>query len=253
MVRSLKPIAQLLSIVLATSGCSVRVGVGPTPTAVRPVKNPADTSNWQPIFVDDFDRADTGASWNVNIGQWSVENGALKGMLTRDSSGTGNFHQASIQLASVKLPESVEIAYDTWSPDEIGSEGKLLNESGTRGVVAALYATPHPAIGERSSTLLVQKTAGQFDFVAVNRSYVPQLKSKRSVRIVRQPEGITVYVDGTQVVSAALTDAAAREATLRLVGTFGREGSVAYFDNLAIRAPTAKKRPGNEPPKQQPK
>lgn len=251
MFQSSKRIAQLLSIVLAISGCSVRVGIGPTPTAAPPVKNPADTSNWQPIFVDDFDRADTGAAWNVLIGQWSLENGTLKGVLTRDSSASGNFHQASIKLASVDLPESVEIAYDTWSPDEVGSEAKLLNDSGTRGVIAALYATPHPAINARCAALLVQKTAGQFDFVAVNHSYVPNLKSKRSVRIVRQPEGITVYVDGTQVVSAGLTDPTAREGTLRLVGTFGGEGSVVYFDRLSIRAPSSKKLPGSETAKQQ--
>lgn len=250
MFRASKRIAPLLSIVLAVSGCSVRVGTGPPPTAVPPVKNPADTSNWEPLFIDDFDRADIGAAWTVLIGQWSVENGTLKGVLTSDSSALDNFHQAAIQLASVNLPESVEIAYETCSPDEVGSEGKLLNESGTRGVIAALYSTPHPAINARCATLLVQKTAGQFDFVAVNRSYVPQLKSKRSVRIVRQPEGITVFVDGTQVVSAALTDPTAHEGTLRLVGTFGREGSVAYFDNLVIRAPMSKKRTGPEPPKQ---
>jgi hypothetical protein len=67
------------------------------------------------------------------------------------------------------------------------------------------------------------------------------------VRIVPRPEGVTLYVDGSQVISAALTGPAAREQSLRLVGTFGREGSAVYFDNLVIRAPASAKQPAAVP------
>jgi len=221
------------------TGCSVKTVAT---QQLPPVTQRADTTGWVALWSDDFNRVDLGESWKPRIGQWSLEGGALKGVFARDRSVPFEFFTADVILQGRPLPETVEIRYESWSPDEIGSEAKLLNDDGTRGVIAALYGTPHPALQSKAAVLFVMTEANSFDTVAVNERFSFKPQDHHKVRIVRQPEGVTAFVDGEQVVSAAVgTRPESREPKLHLVGTFGKEGTLVFFDNLEIRVPRANK------------
>ena len=217
------------------AGCSVRVGVAPR---VPPTFQPVDTTAWVTHWSDDFNRAEPGEQWRPMIGTWSVKHGALMGRLTKDQSTTIKNYAADVILQHLPLPEVVEIRYETWSPAEIGSEAKLLSDDGTQGVIAALYGTPHPALQEKAAIVFLMMGTNRFETAAANQKFAFTPNVHHKVRIVRQAEGITAFVDGEQVVSAALgARPQNREPNLHLVGSFGKEGSEVFFDSVEIRVP----------------
>ncbi|HEV3165249.1 MAG TPA: hypothetical protein VGZ22_14580 [Isosphaeraceae bacterium] len=197
-----------------------------------------DTEGWNVLVSDDFNRDELGKRWQPTIGGWSIEDGAIKGVLRRDQTVPYELNIADIGLQQQKLPATVEIRYESWSPDELGSEAKLLNSDGTRGLIAALYGAPHPAIKSKGAVVFLQEMAGRFVIAAVNERFDFKSKDRHKVRIVRQPEGITIFADGKQVISASMNNrSGTQEPYLHLVGTFGKEGAVVFFDNLEIRVP----------------
>jgi hypothetical protein len=232
---------RLVSCILLTvaTGCSVNVRAT---QLVPPVAQPLDTTAWITLWSDNFNRAELGERWKPTISQWSVAGGTLKGVFARDRSVPFEFYTADVTLQGRPLPETVEIRYESWSPAEIGSEAKLLNDDGTRGIIAALYGTPHPALQAKAAVVFVMTGANRFDTVATNPRFAFKPQDHHQVRIVRQPEGVTAFVDGEQVISAAVgTRPESREPNLHLVGDFGKEGTVVFFDNLEIRVPAIQK------------
>ena len=120
-------------------GCGVRVIVGAPRTTARPVAKIVDTQNWVEYFADDFSRSELGADWKPVLGEWSIENGTLKGILSGEVRGPVRLFAADVALQGRPIPESFEVTFDCWTEDELGSEIKLLNAEGTRGIIASLY------------------------------------------------------------------------------------------------------------------
>jgi len=225
----------LLALALGSPGCAVRVAADPQAPAVD---RPADTTAWAVLWSDDFDRAEPGGSWKPVTGRWSVEGGALKGVFARDRAVPFEFYAADAAFQGEGLPETAQISYESWSPDEVGSEAEMLNGGGTRGLIVALYGTPHPALRARAAVVFLQAAAARFATAAANRGFAFRPGVRHKVRVVRQPEGVTAFVDGERVVSAAVGgQPGSGEPRLHLAGTFGKDGSVIYFDNVEIRVP----------------
>jgi hypothetical protein len=226
----------IAAVAPGASGCSVRIAAAPGPAA--PVKQPADTKGWVELVADDFDREEIGKLWRPTRGAWSIEGGALKGVLAADPTMPAGSGLADVLLRGRDLPPVVEVSYESWSPDEVGSEAKLLDADASQGLIAALYGVPHPALASKGAVVFLQAGANRYDVVATDRAFAFRPEVRHKVRIVRQPEGVTVFVDEKPVISAAVGAAPeARQPGLHLVGTFGREGSVVYFDHLKIRVP----------------
>jgi hypothetical protein len=234
----------LAAWLIALAGCSVRVVIPTAPSA--PPSQPVPTlptKAWEVLAADDFERADLGKGWATTAGSWTVEDGALKGSLVADPSG---INLADLAWQGGPLPPTVEILYETWSPGPVGSEAKLLDPGQTQGLIMALYGTPHPALGSKGAVVFLQAKppSVQFQALAANRAFDLKPGVRHKVRIVRQPEGVTVFVDGVKVVSAAPgTRPEGSTPVLHLVGTFGAPGSVVYFDNFEIRVPPTKEDP----------
>jgi hypothetical protein len=69
-----------------------------------------------------------------------------------------------------------------------------------------------------------------------NTALTPKVRHK--VRLVRKEDQATFFLDGKKVLSPNVSDAKGfRDLNLHLAGTWGKEGSVVYFDNLEVRIP----------------
>jgi hypothetical protein len=61
------------------------------------------------------------------------------------------------------------------------------------------------------------------------------------VRLVRENDRVTLFLDSKEILSADVSDAKEfGNLKLHLVGTWGKDGSIVYFDNLLVRMPPDK-------------
>jgi hypothetical protein len=195
-----------------------------------------DTSNWKVIFSDKFDRDKIGDGWKTAHGEWVLENGALKGTLRKRNDVEYDYHDARIALKDTEIPTAVEISYETWSPDEIGSEAKFLTEAADEGIIMGFLGVEHPFYKEKGAMVFVQQT--NFNRVASNNEAELAPTVHHKVRLVRKDDRVTLFLDGKEILSADVSAAKEfRDLKLHLVGTWGKERSVVYFDNLEVRVP----------------
>jgi hypothetical protein len=195
-----------------------------------------DTSKWKVVFSDNFDREKVGDRWKVAHGDWMVEDGVLKGTLRKRDDVTYEYHDTDIALKETEIPTIVEVSYDTWSPDEIGSEAKFLTEAADAGIVMGFLGVEHPFYKEKGAMVFVQQT--NFTRVASDKTAELAPTVHHKVRLVRNEDRVTLFLDGKEILSADVSNAKElRDLKLHLVGTWGKEGSVVYFDNLLVRVP----------------
>jgi hypothetical protein len=200
-----------------------------------------DTESWKIVFSDKFDGGKVGERWKTVHGDWSIEDGALKGRLTKKEQPGYDYHETDIALKGVEIPSNVEIRYDTWSPDEVGSEAKFLTQAGDGGIVLAFLGVDHPAFNAKGAMAFVFKDMS-YEMVGREPGAVLVPKERHKVRMVRKEDQVTLFLDGKKVLSADVSNARGlHDLNLHLVGTWGKEGSVVYFDNLEVRTRPEKK------------
>ncbi|MFO0891757.1 MAG: hypothetical protein U0790_21780 [Isosphaeraceae bacterium] len=204
-----------------------------------------DTEGWKVVFSDRFEGDRLGDRWKATHGDWSIENGALKGLLRKKDLPNYDYHDADITLGGLKLASSVEVRYETWSPDEVGSEVKLLTEANDAGIIMAVLGVDHPAFQAKGAMAFFFKDMS-YELVGRAATAVLTPREKHKVRLVRKDDQVSLFLDGKQVLSTDLARAKELgELGLHLVGTWGKAGSAVYFDNLEIRVPAAEIK--NEP------
>jgi hypothetical protein len=195
-----------------------------------------DTSKWKVVFSDKFDREKIGDGWKIAHGDWAIEDGTLKGILRKRDDVDYDYHDANIALKDTEIPTAVEVSYETWSPDEIGSEAKFLTEAADAGIIMGFLGVEHPFYKEKGAMVFVQQT--NFNRVASNKEAELAPMVHHKVRLVRKDDRVTLFLDGKEILSADVSAAKEfRDLKLHLVGTWGKEGSVVYFDNLEVRVP----------------
>jgi hypothetical protein len=195
-----------------------------------------DTSKWKVVFADKFDRYKVGDHWKVAHGDWTVEDGILKGTLRKRDDVQYEYHDADIALKETDIPAIVEVSYETWSPVEIGSEAKFLTEAADAGIIMGFLGVEHPFYKEKGAMVFVQQT--NFTRVASDKTAELAPTVHHKVRLVRGDDHVSLFLDGKEILSADVSNAKElRDLKLHLVGTWGKEGSVVYFDNLEIRVP----------------
>ena len=157
-------------------------------------------------------------------GDWTIEDGALKGRLSKKDLAEYEYHEADIALKGTEIPATVEVRYETWSPDLVGSETKFLTEAGDGGIVMACLGVTHPAFGAKGTMAFVFKDEA---YRSVGRSPNAALapKVRHKVRLVRKDDRATFFLDGERILSANVSDAKDfRDLSLHLVGTWGKRG-----------------------------
>jgi hypothetical protein len=198
-----------------------------------------DTSNWKVIFSDKFDRDKIGDGWKTAHGEWVVEDGALKGTLRKRNDVEYEYHDANIALNDKVIPSVVEVSYETWSPDQVGSEAKFLTEAADAGIIMGFLGVEHPFYKEKGAMVFVQHT--NFNLVASNKEAELAPTVHHKVRLVRENDRVTLFLDSKEILSADVSDAKEfGNLKLHLVGTWGKDGSIVYFDNLLVRVPPDK-------------
>lgn len=196
-----------------------------------------DTDKWKMVFSDAFDRAKVGDRWKVGHGEWTIEGGALKGRLVKRGDVAYEARYADIALTAPDLPANVEVRYETWSPDELSSEAKFLSEADGRGIVMAFLGVEHPFMKAKGPMVFFQRLKGFRRADDVGKAeFTP--KDRHKVRLLRMGDSLALYLDGKAVLTADITDAKEiSDLKLHLMGNWGKEGSVIYFDNLEVRVP----------------
>ncbi len=205
-----------------------------------------DTDGWKVVFADDFDRDKLGERWKVVGGDWSIDDGALKGRLRKKDAGQYEYHEADLSLGGIELPPRLEVRYETWSPDEVGSEAKFMSEAGDAGIVMAFLGVAHPAYNAKGALLFVFK---EMFYRLAGRAAAAELvpRKRHKVRILRDEDRLKLFLDGKEVVSAVVAEFKdLRVLRLHLVGTWGKDGSTIFFDNLEVLVPKAEARSNSD-------
>lgn len=196
-------------------------------------KNPLPkTRDWPIRFADDFNGTNLGDRWSTKAGRWSVEDGALRGVLEPVD---GDIEQAAINLRGVELPRTVEIRFECWSPGPMVFEAKLVDEPKRLGLLALLVGDAHPSLndGKLGGLLLVRNP--DYGTVASNTSLAFEAGKHYAIRVVREPKQLTLLIDDVVIVSSPVPDLDVPQ--LLLQGSWAKAGSVLYFDNVQVRAP----------------
>lgn len=214
----------IVAVILGNSYAGTRDGDAP------------DTSKWKVIFSDKFDRDKIGDGWTTAHGEWTVEDGVLKGTLRKRDDVQYEYHDADIALKEKEFPAVVEVSYETWSPDEIGSEAKFLTEAADAGIIMAFLGIEHPFYKEKGAMVFVQHT--NFKRVAFEQGSRARHRGASQSPPRGENDRVTLFLDSKELLSADVSDAKEfRDLKLHLVGTWGKDGSTVYFDNLVVRVP----------------
>ncbi len=214
-----------------------------------------DTSQWQVVLEETFDK-DITADWQQLDAQWTVSGGAASGTLESIKESTPGF--ARLEREVPGAPATCQIEYETWVSDPmvtacflrqpprknpLGFLGQLANpaeQSSNIGLRVALASGSDPVLTKQGKpdtgiNLLTHAAFGYW----INKS-VPEFTVEPGkhykVRIIRQPQRITVFVDGKQVLSERVRSI--ETPNLRFFAR-GEAGTKMFVDNLRVKVPPA--------------
>lgn len=211
-----------------------------------------DTSNWQVLFEDNFDDG-ISDQWQRSTGEWEVVDGAAVGVLRPQDSSEIGFGRLERKLTD--LPSIFEVEYETWSSDPMLSACLLRHIPATSlldvlgsltgstssiplGHRVALASLPNDELTKQGKpgggVSLGTIASFGFWFNQTIPSHVVEPNRHYKVRIIRQPQRITVFVDGEQVLSERVRDLETR--AIRFFGR-GEEGTTLFVDNVKVRVP----------------
>jgi WD40 repeat protein len=214
---------------LASCGYDGAIHVRGTTTAA-----PVSTDDWPVLFADDFERRELGPRWRPLTGTWSLEDGSLKAVLADTPSQPG-FISALILPHDLPMPSTVEVRFDCWTPGSVACEVKFHDADAANGVCAMLMGLPTPFnSGEKGSVIFVE-SGGSWAQVAGNNTVTLEPNHRYRVRVLREPDRLSVFVDGRPVIAHAVPRLDVP--FLHLQGSWGKPGAVIYFDNVEVRAP----------------
>ena len=214
-----------------------------------------DTSEWQVVLEETFDK-DITADWQQLDGQWTVAGGAASGTLESIKESTPGFARLEREVSGA--PATCQIEYETWVSDPmvtacflrqpprknpLGFLGQLANpaeQSRNIGLRVALASGSDPVLTKQGKpdtgiNLLTHAAFGYW----INKS-VPEFTVEPGkhykVRIIRQPQRITVFVDGKQVLSERVRNI--ETPNIRFFAR-GEAGTKMFVDNLRVKVPPA--------------
>ena len=203
-----------------------------------------DTSDWTVQFEDNFDD-NISEDWQRISGEWSVVDGAACGILEQPEGGFEAYDRLEREFQD--LPDTFELKYDTWTsaPMLASSFLRLPTDSPTPlGHRIALTSFPDRLLvfqGQPGTGVSLETSADFGYWINRNASdFNVEPGQHYKVRILRQPQRITVFVDGQQVLSERVRNTATR--SIRFFAR-GEDGTKMFVDNVKIRVPPTPESP----------
>ena len=197
-----------------------------------------DTSNWKVLLEEDFDDG-ISDDWQQVTGEWTVVDGAAGGTLEQPDGKIEAFSRLDRELPD--LPSTFEVEYEVWT-DKPMLAACFLRKSGPpsrlSGHRVALASYPDRQLTNQGKpgtgvNLVVQTEFGFWVEDAVSDLKV-QPNQHYKVRILRQPQRITVFIDGKQVMTHRVRNIETK--TIRFFAR-GEEGTKIFIDNVRLRTP----------------
>src|SRR5262249_19006490 len=147
------------------------------------------TDDWPVNFRDDFNRAQPGERWEVLSGQWTIEQGALRGELQQAPEFPAGVHSAILRLREPRLPATVELRFDCWPPDPLLPSGALANDEQTHAQSGVLMGSPNPALanGGQGTGIFLQSGKNVYQPVGVSSKAELKPNTRSRVRILHEP------------------------------------------------------------------
>jgi eukaryotic-like serine/threonine-protein kinase len=200
---------------------------------------PEDRSvdSWPLVVADDFRRDAPGDRWKTIHGEWKIKEGRLEGRIQPQTIAGLPMPVVSsrVTLQGVRLPTTCEVRFDLRVPKPIVCQILFLNEAQSLGETIDLAGVINPFFKVKVSVLMAQLRAILFAPITTNRAFQLEPGSTHDVRILRQPNQLTVKVDGHIVLNGR--QHAIEGAMLSLAGIHGQSGDTIEFANLRIHAP----------------
>jgi WD40 repeat protein/tetratricopeptide (TPR) repeat protein len=191
-------------------------------------------NEWKTVFQEDFNRVELGKRWQEKQGRWSIAQGVLRAELAAAQPKSGS---AAIRLIGEELPDWVDIRFDYWSPDGLAFQVALTDKDESEAAILTMSNREDSPLDLRGA--LLQSAAKHLGAdTLVNPEFRLQPQQRHRIRFLREPHRIAFFVDDSEV----LTDVPPLQhlTTLAIGVLDGKAGSVAFLDNLEIRAPAPK-------------
>jgi WD domain, G-beta repeat len=202
-------------------------------------RTPEDRSvdSWPLLLADDFRRDAPGDGWKTIHGEWKVKDGRLEGRIQPQTIAGLPMPVVSSRttLQGVRLPTNCEVRFDLRVSSPIVCQVLFLDEAQTLGETVDLAGVINPFFRYKVSVLMAQLGPMLFTPITTNRAFRLEPGSTHDVRILRQPNQLTVKVDGHTVLNGR--QHAIEGAMLSLAGIHGQPGDTIEFAKLRIRAP----------------
>jgi hypothetical protein len=202
----------------------------------RPVP---DTTDWTILLEDNFDGG-LSADWERITGDWAVVDGAACGTLKRPEGARIDAYDR-LERRIEDLPATYEVEYEVWTSAPMLASCFLRQPSESPqplGHRIALASHPDRTVVNQGKpgtgvNLLVHASFGYWVEQSVPDIAVEPIQHYH-VRIIRQPNRITAFMDGKQVFSNRV-----RNLDTGFIRFFarGEEGAKMYIDNVRIRIP----------------
>ena len=201
--------------------------------------HPSDAlaTDWPTWYREDFGHGGAADHWRAEAGRWSVRSGRLVGTtaphavpgLSRPLNG------ARVTLKQGPLPETCEIRLrvSTDRPTDLRIAAAV--EGSARGETIDLCGPEDPSPDATGASIGKRLGPMQVAPVVVNRTFALAPGRSHDVRVIRRPQRITAFVDGTEVASTRLMTE--EDARLQLAALHGEPGARLSIESIEVRAP----------------
>jgi serine/threonine protein kinase len=197
-----------------------------------------DTSDWKILLEDNFNNG-ISDEWQRLRGEWSIANGKACGKLEQPEGDFEGYVRLEREIQN--LPSTFEIEYEVETSDPMLAACILRSPDDSGELIGhriALASIPDRMLVNQGRPGVGGSLATMAPFGSWFNATMPDLKfepeRRYTVRIVRQPQRITVVVDGTQILSERV-----RNIETRAIHFFARgdAGTKMFVDNFQIRTP----------------
>ena len=198
-----------------------------------------DTSQWKVLLEEDFDDG-LSDDWKQITGKWTVVDGVACGMLEQPQ-GAVNSAYGRLEHEIADLPTTFEVEYEVWTSAPmlaacfLRKSGPPKPPYGHRVALASYpdYQFTNQGKPGKGVNLVAQAEFGHWVEGAAN-DFEVNPNQHYKVRIIRQPQRITVFIDGNEVMSHRVRDIETK--TIRFFAR-GEVGTKMFIDDVRLRIP----------------
>jgi WD40 repeat protein len=196
-----------------------------------------DSTQWQPLFADDFDRDALGENWEIDSGNFLSVQGRLQGTLAAYASNTA-FGQASAVLQRV-LPANNEVAFDLTIDSPMAIEIKWTDKAEENSISAVYLGVPlFPFNQGEIGVTVISRSPGELQREVASRrggGFSLELGRSYNIRVRREPGKVLCYIDD-ELYREAEFNAATPMPVLMIQAFATNVGTTFSLDNLVVQA-----------------